>query len=293
MKLDISSLVLELRGITEYDIPANTLLFNAEKHDSRIPDLIYTFHFLDKLPQLNSLWELKYQRPNIQVFTTGDREARIIGVNDNSIPYAEYEEVDDRNINVYFLKANQAELQIDTIFLSCLSLERHLAERGCYILHCAFLVYKGQAVLFSGPSGIGKSTHADLWCKSIPDCHIVNGDRCLICFNKEGTYEACGWPVCGSSGICFKEHYPLKAIVFIEQSSINHVIEESLMSYYMRLTAQMTINHWNVEATGNALDWILKLAQIVKVTTYACNMNSDAPVILHDYLFCEINEYLY
>ncbi|MCE2617215.1 hypothetical protein [Phocaeicola oris] len=287
MKLGISSLVLELRGITEYNIPANALLFNVKDDDSRISDLIYTFHFLDKLPQLDLFWKLKYQRPNLLVFAAGKREARIIGVGDNSIPYAEYEEVDDRNINVYFFKAIQAELQIDTIFLSCLSLERHLAERGCYILHCAFLVYKGQAILFSGPSGIGKSTHADLWCKNISNCHIVNGDRCLICLNKDGTYEACGWPICGSSEICFKEHYPLKAIVFMEQSVINHVVEESLMSYYKRLTAQITINHWNVEATGKALDWMLKLVQTIKITTYACNMNSDAPVILHDYLFAE------
>ena len=287
MKIDISSLVLELRGVTEYNIPANTLLFNVKNDDSRISDLIYTFHFLDELPQLDLLWKLKYQRPNLLVFAAGKREARIIGLGNNSIPYAEYEEVDDKNINVYFLKAIQAELKIDTIFLSCLSLERHFAERGCYILHCAFLAYKGQAILFSGPSGIGKSTHADLWCKNIPNCHIVNGDRCLICLNKDGTYEACGWPVCGSSGICFKEHYPLKAIVFMEQSFINHVVGESLMNYYKRLTAQITINHWNVEATGKALDWMLKLVQTIKITTYTCNMNSDAPVILHDYLFAE------
>ena len=159
-----------------------------------------------------------------------------------------------------------------------------MSARGCYILHCAFLDYRGQAILFSGPSGIGKSTHAALWCRHIPDTRVLNGDRALLCPVPNGGYEITGWPVCGSSGICHNERHPLKTIVFIEQAPDNAIRPQTVLKHFKALCSQVTINWWNPKLTRKALDDLLVLTGQTSISTYACNMNPEAAFTLHRYL---------
>ena len=55
------------------------------------------------------------------------------------------------------------ELHIDPVFTSLLALERRLVKKDSMVLHCAYVEYKGEAVLFSAPSETGKTTQANLW----------------------------------------------------------------------------------------------------------------------------------
>lgn len=278
MRIQIAGVLMELRGITPDMIPENTRQF--ESTSTGEPELIYTFHLQDELPRPDESWRLLYQKESIAVFGKADLELRLLLDPTYQVLYGVYEEKDSRHIEVYYAKVNTALLKIDTIFISCLSLERHFARRSCYILHCAFLSFNEKAILFSGPSGIGKSTHADLWCKNIPGTHVVNGDRCLITQNPDGTYEANAWPVCGSSQICHLEHYPIHALVFMGQSPQNQVRELSLMQRFQLLNMQLMVNHWNAEATRKAMDWMLAFCQQVTIKEYHCNMHPDAPLLL-------------
>ena len=198
--------------------------------------------------------------------------------------YALYLEKSEKEIEVYFLEAIKQELSIDTIFVSCLALERHFAKKGAYILHSCFLHYKGQAILFSGASGIGKSTHAHLWCQYIEDTHVVNGDRCLIYKNENGEYVASAWPVCGSSGICLTETYPLKAIVFMGQAPNNEIISVRPMQLFKQLSSQITINWWNKQQVSHTLDDLQQMLGKVNMCNYICNLTEEAPNKLYNEL---------
>lgn len=278
MKLQIAGVVIELQGITPELLPDNTRQFASSS--TLEPDVSYQFHLQDELPVPDDSWRLLYQKESISVYGKADLELRLLFEPNYHTLYGVYVERDDSHIDVYYARVNTEELKIDTIFISCLSLERHFARRSCYILHCAFLAYRNQAILFSGPSGIGKSTHADLWCKHIADTHVVNGDRCLISRNPDGSYEANAWPVCGSSQICHLDHYPIHAVVFMGQAPDNQVRELSLMQQFQRLNMQLMVNHWNADATRKAMDWMLEFCQQVTIKEYFCNMNPDAPMHL-------------
>ena len=55
-----------------------------------------------------------------------------------------------------------------------------LAGYGQLVLHSSYvLTQSGAAVLFSGPSGIGKSTQAALW-QQYAGADVINGDRTLL-----------------------------------------------------------------------------------------------------------------
>ncbi len=280
--LCISGIVLHLEGVSSEEIPVNSQLFASVKPADA--DYAYTFRFVDELPSPASSWQSVYQRHNIQVWRSGEQERRQLSVNSPADAYCVYEETSSHEADIWFLEALRSELTIDTMFISCLSLERRMASRGAYILHCAYLNHQGHAILFSGPSGIGKSTHAELWTRHVEDCSVINGDRCLIRQESDGSFTANGWPVCGSSGICQDVSLPLKAIVFIEQTPGNQIIPEGMMQHFRRLYTQITINHWDTEATVAGMDWIQALMEKVKVYVYGCNMAPDAPMALKNVL---------
>ena len=282
MHLTIPPLTLSIDGLTETEIPLNSRKFLTEREEA---DIHYTFHFVKELPQLEEGWELTFERPDIQVFQQGELETRKLAVGSMETTYALYQEKSvNEKIEVYFLDAFKQELKIDTFFVSCLALEKHFAQKGAHILHSCFLHYKGQAILFSGPSGIGKSTHANLWCQYIEDTHLVNGDRCLIYRNEKGEYVANAWPVCGSSNVCLTETYPLKAIIFLGKAPHNELVSVRPMQLFKQLSSQITINWWNKQQVSHTLDDLQQMLGKVNMCNYICNLTKEAPNKLYNEL---------
>ena len=276
-----------LSGISREMLPANTLLFCKDNDGSGV-DFSFEYHFVEELPIESALcdsWRPVYQKRNIKIWRKGLLERRQLMGSSASDSYAIYEETSASHADIWFANALRKELVIDTIFISTLSLERHLAPSGSYILHCAFMSHKGDAILLSGPSGTGKSTHATLWEQAVDGTHAVNGDRCLISVEKDGTYTASGWPVCGSSFICNDESHPIRAIVFIDQTPDNHIIAEPAARLFVRLFSQITVNHWDAEATSAAADWTEELMRHIPVMVYGCNMDADAPLPLYRHIY--------
>ena len=55
------------------------------------------------------------------------------------------------------------------------------------------IAFQNKAILFSAPSGTGKSTQADLWQKYVRGVEIINGDRAIIGIEDNGV-KAYGLP---------------------------------------------------------------------------------------------------
>ena len=151
-----------------------------------------------------------------------------------------------------------------------------------YILHSSYIVYQDQAILFTAPSGTGKSTQADLW-KKYRDIEIINGDRTLL--TKDGDqFYANGWPICGSSKICHNRRYPLKAIVMLEQGPTNVIRELTSIEKTRGLLKEITINYHNQEYLDNALNFIEQLIKELPIIILSCTISQEAVDILDDYL---------
>lgn len=282
MKLKLGPAYIDIQGLNTDEIPTNARLFLTD--EAGPAERLYRFHGVETLPLPDASWKEVFRRPDICVWQNGNLEARRLAVGNPDAAYAHYQETDEHTTEVYYLRALKSDWQIDTIFASCLALERVMAHHQAYILHSCYLNYRGQGILFSGPSGIGKSTHAQLWCKHFTDTHVVNGDRCLVYKDPTGRYKACPWPVCGSSGICLTEELPLQAIVFMAQAPQNEVLSIRPMQLYKMLSSQLTINWWNPAFTQTALDAAQQILEQVGICAYACNLTPQAPEKLNNYL---------
>lgn len=104
------------------------------------------------------------------------------------------------------------------------SFSRALVDHGGFCLHASAIAVNNQAILFSGPSNVGKSTHTGLWKQYFgkEKVSVINDDNPAIRLMEDGFY-AYGTPFCGSTGINENRKVPLKAIVFLEQAPVNAI----------------------------------------------------------------------
>lgn len=101
----------------------------------------------------------------------------------------------------------------------------NLIRRNTIVMHSSLIDVNGEGILFTGPSGTGKTTQAELWHEH-RRAEIVNGDMVFIHKEKDGRFYAYGSPWHGSSEYCLNKKLPIKAIIVpvkAEQCSIAEI----------------------------------------------------------------------
>lgn len=128
-----------------------------------------------------------------------------------------------------------------------------LAYDGFY-LHSSAVVKDGKAYLFSGPSGIGKSTHTGLW-KLLPgdESRVINDDKPALRYVNDKWYVY-GTPWCGKDGININEKAPLAGVCFLKRGDENKIRRMSKFEAMQRVLGQ-TIYKLNNE---EQLDKLIK-----------------------------------
>ena len=158
--------------------------------------------------------------------------------------------------------------------LNAVGMEDLLLEFNCFMLHCSFVDYHGRAILFSGSSGSGKSTRADMWCSQL-DTEIVNGDKAGV-FYKDGAFFACGLPIAGSSYIYKNKVLPLDSIVFLKKAENNSTFKADLKDSIKNIYYNLIVNRWNSDFCAAASDMAVELYKSVKIFVSECNLNPDS-----------------
>lgn len=97
-----------------------------------------------------------------------------------------------------------------------------LRFNGMY-LHASAVELDGRAYLFSGPCGMGKSTHARLWQQTFGAAAQVFNDDKPALRRIDGRWYAYGTPWCGKDGINQNKKVPLAGICFLKQADRNAI----------------------------------------------------------------------
>ena len=243
---------------------------------------IYTYNIevRDQLPVPSGRQVAR--RSDLMVYQDGIYECRLIGVKGMEEYYACYRELLAAEAEIVLARAQVGELHIDPMFSSLFAFERRLVRLDSMILHCAYVEYKGEAILFSAPSGTGKTTQANLW-EKYRGSRTVNGDRALL-GRKDGRWTAQGWPVCGTSEVCHNEDTPIRAVVMLSQAKENHAERMTPGKAFPLLYSQITVNKWNVEDHVHTLDLIEEFLGNVPVLHLGCTISEEAVACLENSL---------
>lgn len=157
-------------------------------------------------------------------------------------------------------------------------IEKLLMRFDAMILHSCHIQKDGQAILFTAPSGTGKSTQGELW-KTYRGAEIINGDRTII-RKRNGIWYAYGAPFCGTSNIHLNRQEPIKAIVVLRQASEDYVEQIYGHSAFSAIYSELTINSWNEVFVQKALNWTSELLEEVKIYRFLCTKNPEAVDVL-------------
>lgn len=153
-------------------------------------------------------------------------------------------------------------------------------RRLCFHASCVKTELGG--ILFAGPSGIGKSTQAKLWCQ-YRNAVQINGDRPILSCD-DGQWLAWGSPYAGSSRCYVNENCPIHSIVMLRQAPSCSLRKLSEGEAFRALYAGTTANSWDAEYMGIACDLIVDLIRHVPVYEFSCTKDSQAVEYLEKHL---------
>ena len=160
---------------------------------------------------------------------------------------------------------------------------RMLAEHGGVVLHSSYIItQRGEALLFSAPSGTGKSTQAELW-RKFAGAKVINGDRALI--KAQNGVTANGIFFSGTSGICENVTAPIRAIVLLRQSFANELKKVSGKEAFMRLLPQCSYYPKEEENLKLVTGILAEIISAVPIYDFGCVPEKSAVTALNEVLY--------
>lgn len=166
--------------------------------------------------------------------------------------------------------------------LIMVELYSYLVTRRTLLMHSSLIDYQGNGIMFLGPSGIGKTTQAELW-NQFTGANILNGDMVFVRENPDGFYGY-GSPWHGSSPYCMNAKVKLKALVVLEQASENSIRKLSGFDVLQGIMDQVFLPHWYPEGMTPCLDTLNDLLAQIPVYHLACRPDEDAVQLLKNEL---------
>lgn len=155
-----------------------------------------------------------------------------------------------------------------------MAFEEMFAENERMLLHASFVQTKEGAILFTGPSGIGKSTQAALW-EQYQDAEVINGDRTLL-YEQDGRMIAAGSPCAGTSGIYKNKQTALLAIVVLEQGLTNQIERLRGNACLLPLIMESNFPYMDRKMREFQLDLYCRLEKQIPVYHYRCRKDKSA-----------------
>jgi hypothetical protein len=150
------------------------------------------------------------------------------------------------------------------------------------MLHASAVVYDGRAYLFSGDSGVGKSTHTKLWQTVFGEDQavIINDDKPALRF-VDGCWYAYGTPWCGKDGINQNRKVPLGGICFLKQAPTNRIRRLASVEAVPLILSQTIYKIKNTEKLNCLLDTVDKLVRMIPVFELENLPNEEAALLCH------------
>lgn len=149
-----------------------------------------------------------------------------------------------------------------------------LPEFSGFSLHASVIELNGTSIIFVGPSGIGKSTQAELW-RERYGATIINGDYGII-RQAESGFHVYGSPWSGTSPYKTNTDCPVRAVFLLKQSEINELSRLDPFDTMQGFLPNCLLPYWHKPSLTQALDIINNFLQTVPVYQLKCRPDYEA-----------------
>ena len=152
-----------------------------------------------------------------------------------------------------------------------------LLQFGGVYLHSSAVMLDGKAYLFSAPSGTGKSTHTEKWCRLFGATYINDDKPVLRC--HDGQWFAYGTPWSGKNDLSTPAGYPVGGIAFVHRGEENKLERLEPATALSSFLSQSLWKLGTKEEMSKQLQLVGDLLTKVPVWKLTCNKDDAAAVM--------------
>lgn len=164
------------------------------------------------------------------------------------------------------------------------SFNKKIISYGGVMLHSSAVEVDGSAYLFSAPSGVGKSTHVNMWQKLLGEsrARVINDDKPVI-RKIDGIYYAFGTPFSGKHDMSINKGYPVKGICFVCRGEENK-IEKLPLKEAVTPFLNQTVKAENMESYIKLLDTVEELLNAVPCYSLVCRADVESAKLSYNFM---------
>ena len=168
-------------------------------------------------------------------------------------------------------------------FSSMLGFEPMSMWHGRIPMHAASVKLHDKVILFTGPSGMGKSTQSNLWIQHL-NAQAVNGDKTVL-FPREQDVTAYGSFYAGSSEIIHNISGTVGAVISLKQGPENHIRKLGIAESFKKIYPRFLIPQWDAAVTSWAMSQIQQIVTTVPVYELECRPDTEAVELAYETIF--------
>lgn len=156
---------------------------------------------------------------------------------------------------------------------------RDLLAFGGMMLHSSAVELDGRAYLFSGPCGMGKSTHTRLWQSVFSDrAKIFNDDKPALRL-IDGVWYAYGTPWSGKDGLNVNVKVPLEGICFLKRGEENRISRIGGVEAIAAVLSQTLRKFKDPKNTDRMLELVGRLISDIPIYEFYCTKDESAALV--------------
>lgn len=280
IKINLAGQILRISG-ADGEMFLNPGILAPYVCEAEQPDRDIVCRIVDRLPEPAGV--CLYHDASRWVYRSGDAVVSYMGAVERSVEDAYIRaEHRERTTDLQVLSASlNGRISAKTV-INGLEAEHWIVQNGGFLLHCSYISHEGGAVLFTAPSGVGKSTQAELW-RRHRGARVINGDRAVVRLSEQG-FEAWGVPFCGSSGISNQSCLPLRAIVCLSQAAETTIRPLKGVRAFRMLWEGCSVHTWDRDDVLRCSETVKHTVEQVPVFHLACTPDESAVVALEQVL---------
>ena len=152
--------------------------------------------------------------------------------------------------------------------------ERFLTQKNRLRLQASLIETQFEGLIFSGSSGIGKSTQAELW-EKYEDAMQINGDRPIL-YKKENVWRGFGSPYAGSSECYVNKGVPIRAIMILAQGKECNITPLRKLEAFREIFKNCTVYSWDREFVEQVITLVTELITDIPIYRLTCTPDQRA-----------------
>lgn len=165
--------------------------------------------------------------------------------------------------------------------LTGIAFRNNIINNEGIVVHSSSISWNGKGLLFTAPSGTGKSTHVRLWEQYFKGAVTVVNDDTPAVRIIDNIPMLCGTPWSGSSDKFANERIPLCAIVILEQAPQNSIRRLTPIEALPKMMPRCFLPYFDEKLMEKAYIVIEKLLNTIPIYFLQCRPDKEAMELVH------------